>query len=272
MNPGEHVSFWITVFSVYTPGMGLLDHIRIGTLFLAVWGASLLLSTAAAPIYVPTSDIGPPALLCILVCSRHLCCLLSALPSTSLGQSDCLALLMAGCVRQELSHKDRLPAIPPLPAYFINKKWHTFPNPWSSAWPSDLLTPWEWRESDILLVLGLTLERPDSFHFSPSWNLAMLWNLRLSCRRDRVWRDSATRGEDPPRGEPRATASSRHQSPGRTGALAGHPAPHSHYPAWPRGQLPPTHTQQPCPVNPQTIRGNRAFGWVTLWGIYTSRR
>lgn len=146
---------------------------------------------------------------------------------------------MAGCVRRELSHKDRLPAIPPLPAYFINKKWSTFPNPWSSGWPSDSLTPQEWRESGILQVLGLTLERPDSFHLPPS-GCAMRCQAVL-LERLRVWRVSTTRGEDPLRGEPRATASSRHRGPQTRRSSHGPSSP-----AWP----PPERAMRTPPSDP----------------------
>ena len=57
MNKGMHVSFWIMVFSGYIiPRVGLLDH--MATLFLVFWGTSILFSTVAAPIYIPTNRVG----------------------------------------------------------------------------------------------------------------------------------------------------------------------------------------------------------------------
>ena len=54
MNIGVHVSFWIIVLSNICPGVGLLDHMV--ALFLVFWGTSVLFSTVAAPIYIPTNS------------------------------------------------------------------------------------------------------------------------------------------------------------------------------------------------------------------------
>ena len=181
------------------PGMGLLDHRYIATLISFFFFLRFLKSLPAA------LHSGCPTLhshqwhrtaCSFLSPSLQQVPVLPALCSAimSLGQSDCLALLMAGSMRLELSHKDRLPADPPLPVYFLNKKWNTFPNPWSSGWPSDLFTPREWRESDILQVLGLILERPASFHFLPSGRAMRCQAVLLE--RQRMWRESTTRRED----------------------------------------------------------------------------
>ena len=56
MNIGVHVSFWIGVFvflNIY-PGVELLGHMV--ALFLVFWGTSILFSTVAAPIYIPTNS------------------------------------------------------------------------------------------------------------------------------------------------------------------------------------------------------------------------
>ena len=49
---GVHVSFWFTVF----PWMELLDQGVV--LFLIFWTTSILSSTVAAPIYIPTNSVG----------------------------------------------------------------------------------------------------------------------------------------------------------------------------------------------------------------------
>ena len=198
------------------PGMGLLNHRYIATLISFFFFLRVLKSLPAA------LHSGCPTLhshqwhrtaCSFLSPSLQQVPVLPALCSAimSLGQSDCLALLMAGSMRLELSHKDRLPADPPLPAYFLNKKWNTFPNPWSSGWPSDMFTPREWRESDVLQVLGLILERPASFHFLPSGR-AMRCQAVLLERQENVERKHHTTWGCT-RESQRATASSQHRGP-----------------------------------------------------------
>ena len=59
VNIGVHVSFRISgvfVFFRYVYwGVGLLD--RVVALFLVFWETSLLFSTLAAPIYIPTNSV-----------------------------------------------------------------------------------------------------------------------------------------------------------------------------------------------------------------------
>ena len=55
VSSGLHVSFRITVFLDIYPGVGLLDHMV--TLFSVFWRTSLLFSTVAAPIHIPTSSV-----------------------------------------------------------------------------------------------------------------------------------------------------------------------------------------------------------------------
>ena len=57
MNTEVHASFQISVFIFfgYIPWSGILDHMVI--LFLVFWGTSILFSTVAAPIYVPTNSV-----------------------------------------------------------------------------------------------------------------------------------------------------------------------------------------------------------------------
>ena len=57
MNIGVHVSFWINVFGVFLdvyPGVELLGQMVV--LFLDFWEISILFSTVAATIYIPTKS------------------------------------------------------------------------------------------------------------------------------------------------------------------------------------------------------------------------
>ena len=51
-----HISFWISVFGFLDkyPEVKLLDHVVV--LFLIFWGTSILFSTMAAPVYIPTNS------------------------------------------------------------------------------------------------------------------------------------------------------------------------------------------------------------------------
>ena len=56
MNTGVHVSFKLVFlfFSDIYPGVKLLGHMVV--LFLVFWGTSIMFSTVAAPIYIPTNS------------------------------------------------------------------------------------------------------------------------------------------------------------------------------------------------------------------------
>ena len=54
-----HVSFQVSVFGFFSgmyPGVELLGHMV--ALFLGFWETSILFSTMAAPIYIPTNSVG----------------------------------------------------------------------------------------------------------------------------------------------------------------------------------------------------------------------
>ena len=57
MNIGVHVSFGISVFVSfrYIPRSGIAGHLIV--LFLVFRGASILISTVAAPVYIPTNSV-----------------------------------------------------------------------------------------------------------------------------------------------------------------------------------------------------------------------
>ena len=55
MDIGVHVSFQISPQDI-SPGVGLQGHMV--TLFLVFWGTSILFSTVATPIYIPTNGVG----------------------------------------------------------------------------------------------------------------------------------------------------------------------------------------------------------------------
>ena len=56
MNIGVHVSFQITIFSVYMAKRGLLDPMVV--LYLVFEGTSIMFSIVVAPIYIPTNSVG----------------------------------------------------------------------------------------------------------------------------------------------------------------------------------------------------------------------
>ena len=55
VNIGTCVSFWIIVLSGYVPRSGIAGS--YGNSFYCFWGASILLSIVAAPIYIPTNSV-----------------------------------------------------------------------------------------------------------------------------------------------------------------------------------------------------------------------
>ena len=79
LNIGVFVSFWISVFiyvfiylflDIY-PGVELLGHMVV--LFLVLWETSILFSTVAAPIYIPTNSVQEFPFLHILASICYLC-------------------------------------------------------------------------------------------------------------------------------------------------------------------------------------------------------
>ena len=56
MNVGEHISFWIMIYSSYMPRSGLKDHIV--ALFLDFKGTSILFSTEAVTDLHSTNSVG----------------------------------------------------------------------------------------------------------------------------------------------------------------------------------------------------------------------
>ena len=66
---GIHVSFQVSVFSSsgIFPGMGLLDHMVI--FFIVFWGASIVFSIVAEPVYIPANSMRVPF---SVHCRQHL--------------------------------------------------------------------------------------------------------------------------------------------------------------------------------------------------------
>ena len=113
-----HVSFQISVFIFpdRCSVVELLCHMLV--LFLVFWGPSILLSTVAAPTYIPTNSVQGFPFLHILT---NICCMCSFLKSLPHLLQYCFCFMFWFCVQEACGVLYPCPGIKPAPPALESK-------------------------------------------------------------------------------------------------------------------------------------------------------